>query len=283
MADVGKAREPIKSAPPPEPASWPMADGSLADFLARSPRGPQKHFPPNIHWFRGWGVRLRAMVQSDEWEPSRYDGMIFRPDQNAREAMIRFGGRYPQVIGQVREYLAHAEEVFADFLQLQPPIVCPTCGSGSDIVDTNGRQHCCECGTGILPPPQTPHEAEDAKAGLCDALMNLERVLSVAVDTIEKLEAPPDAPSSPAPSGAKVEQRGRAAPINARMLDTLMKRPESRAWSIQKWTTHLDCSRAAVHGTLAWRELMKARNAAGQAKLDQQTFPGRDGKRKPLT
>lgn len=91
--------------------------------------------------------------------------------------------------------------------------------------------------------------------------------------------ARPDASFRPA-AAREVKKRSKGVTINAQMLDTITKRPEARQWSIQQWTTHLDCSRSTVHDTLTWKELMKAREAAKQEKLAEQTFTGRDGKRK---
>lgn len=54
--------------------------------------------------------------------------------------------------------------------------------------------------------------------------------------------------------------------FNARMIDTLQKNSDSRAWTVRQWGEHLGCSASTVAGQPAWKELMKARDAEAVAR-----------------
>jgi hypothetical protein len=61
------------------------------------------------------------------------------------------------------------------------------------------------------------------------------------------------------PSGESVQ-----ATVNARMVDMLMRRPESRQWSAREWATALQCGKSAVADTHCWEELQKEREQLRQ-------------------
>lgn len=48
---------------------------------------------------------------------------------------------------------------------------------------------------------------------------------------------------------------GKKATVNARMLDTMQKRPESMGWTARQWATHLKCSPASIANAHAWKSL----------------------------
>lgn len=56
--------------------------------------------------------------------------------------------------------------------------------------------------------------------------------------------------------------------VNARMLDTMSKNPESRGWSIRQWAEHLRCVISTVQKTPAWKSLqvMNAGDRLGKGK-----------------
>jgi len=69
----------------------------------------------DLHWFWGWGDRLRALIDADD-SPSEHDWMIFRPDRLAADAMQRFGENHYVAIKQVDDALGWANDAFAAFL-----------------------------------------------------------------------------------------------------------------------------------------------------------------------
>ena len=106
---------------------------------------------------RGWGERLDALLTDDEprdglpWEPSTLDWVIFRPDESARDAMIRYGVKYPEVIGQVREFLDYVECRYLKF--------------------------------------DHDESSEDVVINYADSLPELARVILTAADAIEAVES----------------------------------------------------------------------------------------------
>src|SRR5205085_4133895 len=49
------------------------------------------------------------------------------------------------------------------------------------------------------------------------------------------------------------------ATINARMLDTLSRVPESKNWSKARWAEHLDCSLTGIQTAPVWDKVMQDR------------------------
>ena len=83
------------------------------------------------------------------------------------------------------------------------------------------------------------------------AIAELRRIEAEALAAAEALTESEGQPSGE--SGAK------GASLDARMLETLLKDPESRGWSVTRWTEYLKCSRGGVHGTDTWTQLEAAR------------------------
>ena len=83
--------------------------------------------------------------------------------------------------------------------------------------------------------------------------------------------------SKPSPDG-----KPKKPTINARMIDTLGKRPEAKDWSVTQWQEHLGgkTGRATIHGTNTWKELEKMRTAAKATRLDRDSFRDDHGRRK---
>jgi len=75
----------------------------------------------------------------------------------------------------------------------------------------------------------------------------------------------------------------RSPSVNARMLDTITRQPESASWSITEWTTHLKCARATVQATKAWREILEIRKGTAVARSERDSFKDRTGKRQSRT
>lgn len=81
-------------------------------------------------------------------------------------------------------------------------------------------------------------------------------------------------PSTGGKSSVRYDRDGQApnnsANANARMLDTMVKRPESKFWSARQWADALGYrSASTIKETLAWRELAKLRqNRKAEAGLD---------------
>jgi hypothetical protein len=71
--------------------------------------------------------------------------------------------------------------------------------------------------------------------------------------------------------------------VNAQMLDTIQRRPESKDWSVRQWQTHLPGhpSPATIHGAPAWKTLMALRKGEGADLHDSQTCRDQSGKRSP--
>lgn len=146
----------------------------------------------DLHWFDGWGARIRGWDNSDDndipWEPTRLSWFIFRPDEFARNAMIRLGVRYPQVIRQVREFLDHAERMFSPFCDLLPPDECSECHKCGYLIedeDELGKFLLCEwCGDRIAWTPSDPELVDRTASYFHESLIDLGRVIGVATETI---------------------------------------------------------------------------------------------------
>jgi hypothetical protein len=50
--------------------------------------------------------------------------------------------------------------------------------------------------------------------------------------------------------------------VNARMIETLQKRPEANGWSAQQWAVHLGCAKSTVAGTSTWDALKVTKASA---------------------
>lgn len=172
----------------------------MDDFDTNPPRPDPLpgEYGSDVWSFRAWGERLDSMIGREDWKPSRVDWMVFRPPSQTRDAMIRWGEKYPQVIGQIREFLDHAERAFADFLRVQSPIECPECGSSDDLEFSDGWLHCRECDkrTGLTRHPL--HMVESATDRVAGAYCSLARVILVAAETIESAERGPNDMATPA-------------------------------------------------------------------------------------
>ncbi len=67
----------------------------------------------DLHWLWGWGARIESLLENDDLNTvGDLAGAIFRPDSEARAAMMRFSIAYPHIIRQVDNSLTWAEAVF---------------------------------------------------------------------------------------------------------------------------------------------------------------------------
>lgn len=114
---------------------------------------------------------------------------------------------------------------------------------------------------------------------LNDVLSRLMRRVP-AFDIAEKPEAPSTA--TPAKTEGDAKPKKKEPTVNARMIDTLGKRPEAKDWTVTQWQAHLGgrTGRATIHGTKTWQELEKMRTAAKTTRLDRDSFRDDHGKRK---
>jgi len=82
-------------------------------------------------------------------------------------------------------------------------------------------------------------------------------------------------------AGQKVANEGpetpdaspRKATVNAKMLNTMEKKPQSIGWTVAKWAEYLDCSPGAVHKTTAWTQIMESRETAKIARAMRDKAP----------
>jgi hypothetical protein len=47
--------------------------------------------------------------------------------------------------------------------------------------------------------------------------------------------------------------------VNARMLETMQRNPESHGWSASRWAGHLKCAKSSIAGTPTWKDLALVR------------------------
>lgn len=205
-------------------------------------------FPPPLHWLKGWSVRLAAIVDEDQ-PVERLDGWAYRPDQWADEALAPLGVRYPQPIGQIREYLAYADDRYQEFLSLLPPEGCPNCRSADDFEDIDPRQidplfrrevvglsdmemrtdewrvrRCFECGKATkirIPNPAESQRIEQAGWDVIEAVARLSHFVAVAVQAIDEAE------KSVAVSVKPKRKRGGGTgrdPLDSKIIKQLLRR-----------------------------------------------------------
>ena len=174
-----------------------MDAGTKSSSESRYIKTAIEPMPSDVQLLRDWGQGLDALINRDDlrdgrpWVPSCCDWMRFRPDPFAREAMLRCGATYPEVIGQVREFLQHAETAFAEFLKHDPPIECPSCHKTGYLESSESRPgvlSCEYCGECVTLSPLRDQERVCELMG--DALPNLARVILVAADAIEDGQKP---------------------------------------------------------------------------------------------
>ena len=92
----------------------------------------------------------------------------------------------------------------------------------------------------------------------------------------------PNATSDKTKPEAETSTKPQKATVNARMFDTLHKRPEAKDWTVTQWQEHLGgtTGRATIHGTNTWKELERMRTAAKTTLLDRDSFRDDHGRRK---
>ena len=102
-------------------------------------------------------------------------------------------------------------------------------------------------------------------------------------DTASKTEAQPiTGVTKPEASQSSTTGKSKRPTVNARMIDTLCKRPEAKDWTVTQWREHLGgkTGRATIHGTNTWKELEKMRTATKTTRLDRDSSRGDHGRRK---
>jgi hypothetical protein len=57
--------------------------------------------------------------------------------------------------------------------------------------------------------------------------------------------------------------------VNARMIDTLTKKPESRDWTARQWGEHLGCGKSTVADQPAWKGLEAARQGVSYERMER--------------
>lgn len=139
----------------------------------------------DLQWFRGWATRINAMLDRPHFQPDRFDWMVFRPDRWAREAMIRFGGKWPVIIRQVQDFLDHAERMYAAMCEQLPVEQCLVCGDDEDYVDDRGYRSCRRCGARARLPDVDWPTVNTARSNAAGAYLRLAEVVETAVDAME--------------------------------------------------------------------------------------------------
>lgn len=71
------------------------------------PTFPYK-YGSDLHWLWGWGYRIGDYL-TENAIPSESDWILYRPDELAANAMLRFSIDYPTVIEELRARLADTE------------------------------------------------------------------------------------------------------------------------------------------------------------------------------
>ncbi len=89
------------------------------------------------------------------------------------------------------------------------------------------------------------------------------------LDTIEPPEGKPQRQSESTATATKEPH----VSANARMIDTLHKKPESKDWSKRQWADHLHCSPSAVQKAPAWKAIMKGREENKRRQKDRARSP----------
>lgn len=68
----------------------------------------------DLHWLWGWGHCLAEWLADDN-RPDRCTWMIFRPDQQATDAMMKLSVEYPLVVRQIQDHLDFVEKQWSRF------------------------------------------------------------------------------------------------------------------------------------------------------------------------
>lgn len=139
----------------------------------------------DLQWFRGWATRINAMLDRPHFQPDRFDWIVFRPDRWAREAMIRFGGKWPVIIRQVQDFLDHAERKYATMCEQLPVEECLVCRDDEDYFDEQGYRSCRRCGARARLPDVDWPTVNTARSNAAGAYLRLAEVIETAVDAME--------------------------------------------------------------------------------------------------
>jgi len=174
-------------------ANSEMLSGDKADGqrpISRREKGssyPKDPIKLDLYWFRAWAEKIDTMLEPDwqgkQWEPSHYDWMLIRPDEFARDAMLRFSVSHSEVIGQVREFQHGMEACYTEYCELNPLPICDKCGA--TLEEENDQLHCSDCGFQKPKPDIPSHKIETATRSYEESLLSLSRVIKVTANAVE--------------------------------------------------------------------------------------------------
>jgi hypothetical protein len=128
------------------------------------------------------------------------------------------------------------------------------------------------------PPEMLPtayavnRDGTDGEAIRLSTLGNIGQRSGVAIDRVlARMTAEESAKAAPA-SAARAETttppKARKATVNARMVDTVMRQPESRGWTAQQWAAHLGCGKTAVLKAKTWQSLKVVKAGEQQEEIE---------------
>ena len=152
-------------------------------------------------------------------------------------------------------------------------------------VAVNVSKHICSAGRHLLrlarkEDDNTPYHIHESNrhlvAGDLDSMMSsdfeiIENHIRLEYLRYSQENPPPNFSAQPDGSILKamenVSQTVKRATVNAKMIDTLQKKPEAKGWSITQWVTYLECARSTVHGSAMCKELEKTKLEAKLARV----------------
>lgn len=126
-------------------------------------------------------------------------------------------------------------------------------------------------------PERWPQIAESAARSdmIISAEEDVNRVLqllveeAVSADRLQKMQLAGLAQVVPVSQAVQASKSSTAATVNARMIDLLNRRTDSRGWTSRQMAEALECSKSAVAETACWRELQKERVQARQDRISR--------------
>lgn len=122
---------------------------------------PNTPFPfpydSDLHWLWGWGQRIYDYLDDDQ-TPNKSVCMVFRPDRQAADAMMKLSDAYPMVIRQIHDHLDYVETEWNRFADDQ---FNPEAASAEHL--TNGLQDLTERIRTALEVIEKPKQAVEPK------------------------------------------------------------------------------------------------------------------------
>ena len=122
--------------------------------------------PTDVDWLRGWGERIRSLLDADNPELLADSGIVYNPDSEAVDAMGRLGFRFTHAIGHIREALDWARTAHAKLVSDDWESIAAFCGDldilarrievGVGAIEADTPDTKPDTGQKILPIPESP-------------------------------------------------------------------------------------------------------------------------------